>query len=132
MWGDLVAMREDCKHYQSRTYPSGEVARFCRIDLAPEAPWRCPEDCPGYEKRLGNTGFERGSLVEPALEEEPTVNGESEGDVAELLDEAENIVNSVAPDALEEVRKENERKERHSSKKSGFFDNLGKRFRRKS
>ena len=24
-----MPMREDCKHFQSRTYPSGEVARFC-------------------------------------------------------------------------------------------------------
>ncbi len=125
-------MREDCKHYQSRTYPSGEVARFCRIDLAPEAPWRCPDNCPGYTKRLGDTGFERGSLVEPVLEEEPPLNGGSEGDVAELLDEAENIVNSVVPDALEEVRKENEHKDGRFSKKGGFFDNFGKRFRHKS
>ena len=31
-------MREECKNYQSRTYASGEVARICTLDLAPEAP----------------------------------------------------------------------------------------------
>jgi hypothetical protein len=30
-----VPMREECKHFQSRTYASGEVARFCVLDLAP-------------------------------------------------------------------------------------------------
>ncbi|MCL5047353.1 MAG: hypothetical protein M1374_00940 [Firmicutes bacterium] len=122
-------MKEDCKHYQSRTYPSGEVARFCRIDLAPEAPWRCPEQCPGYEKRLGDAGFERGSLVEPTIEEEPLGNGESGSDIAKLLDEAEDIVNSIVPDALAEIQKKNERKS--SLNKNGFFANLKKRFRRK-
>jgi hypothetical protein len=36
-------MREDCCHYESRTYDDGEVARLCTLDLAPEAPWRYPE-----------------------------------------------------------------------------------------
>ena len=48
-------MREECKHFQSRTYDSGEVARFC------------------------------------------------------VLDSAEDIVNSVAPDVLAEVRAEDEK-----------------------
>ena len=36
-------MRSDCRYYESRTYGSGDVVRKCRIDLAPEAPWRCPD-----------------------------------------------------------------------------------------
>ena len=67
----LVPMREDCKHFQSRTYPSGEVARFCVLDLAPEAPWRCPDDCPGYERRLADVTWTHGSLVVPPTEAEP-------------------------------------------------------------
>ena len=47
-------MREECKHFQSRTYSDGEVARFCVLDLAPEAPWRCPDDCSRYERRLAD------------------------------------------------------------------------------
>ena len=76
-------MREECIHFQSRTYASGEAARFCVLDLAPEAPWRCPENCPSYHRRLADVGWVHGSLVEPAIEEEPGVGGP---DVAELLE----------------------------------------------
>jgi hypothetical protein len=94
-------MREECKHFQSRTYSTGEVARFCELDLAPEAPWRCPDDCSSYERRLADVGWDHGSLVEPPVE------GEPEGqDVAELLDQAEDIVNQVAPEALAEAERE--------------------------
>src|SRR5271163_155794 len=88
-----VPMREECTHFQSRTYESGEVARFCVLNLAPEAPWRCPENCPSYHRRMADVGWVHGSLVEPALEEEPGAGG---GDVAELLVSAEDIVNEVA------------------------------------
>ena len=50
-------MRTDCKHYESRTYQSGDVVRKCRIDLAPEAPWQCPADCAGYERRDDRRGL---------------------------------------------------------------------------
>ncbi len=93
-------MREECKHFQSRTYASGEVARFCALDLAPEAPWRCPDDCPRYERRLADAGWVHGSLVEPPIEDEPPGEG-----VAQLLDDAEDIVNAVVPDALEEIER---------------------------
>jgi len=93
-----VPMREECKHYQSRTYATGEVARFCELDLAPEAPWRCPDDCPSYVRRLADVGWVHGTLVEPAIEDEP--EGE---DIGELLDEAEDIVNAVLPETLSEV-----------------------------
>jgi hypothetical protein len=94
-------MREECKHFQSRTYSSGEVARFCELDLAPEAPWRCPDQCPKYERRLADAGWVHGSLVEPAIEDEPAGTN-----IAELLDGAEEIVNAVAPDALAEIERQ--------------------------
>lgn len=101
-----MPMREECKHFQSRTYASGEVARFCTLDLAPEAPWRCPDDCPRYERRLADAAWSHGSLVEPALEDEPDEPGPG---IAELLDEAEDIVTAIVPDALaEEERREAE------------------------
>ena len=106
-------MREECVHFQSRTYASGEVARFCVLDLAPEAPWRCPENCPSYRRRMADVGWVHGSLVEPALEEEPGTGGT---DVAELLGSAEAIVNGVAPDVLDEVRAEDARKERSTNR----------------
>jgi hypothetical protein len=50
-------MRTDCKHYESRTYQSGDVVRKCNIDLAPEAPWKCPDQCPGYERKMLDAGW---------------------------------------------------------------------------
>lgn len=99
-------MREECKHFQSRTYPSGEVARFCELDLAPEAPWRCPADCTKYERRLADVAWVHGSLIPPKIEEEPEGNSE---EITELLRDAESVVDSVLPEALAEVG-EQERK----------------------
>ena len=59
-----MPMRTDCKNYESRTYGNGEVVRKCRVDLAPEAPWRCPDDCVGYERRMIDAGWQVGSLSE--------------------------------------------------------------------
>ena len=98
-----MSMREECKHFQSRTYQTGEVVRFCELDLAPEAPWRCPEDCSAYERRLAGAGWVTGSLVEPALEDEP---GRGGPEVTQLLEEAEDIVDSAVPEALLEVEDE--------------------------
>jgi hypothetical protein len=106
-------MREECTHFQSRTYASGEAARFCVLDLAPEAPWRCPDDCPSYHRRMADVGWVHGSLVEPALEEEPSPAG---SDVTELLGSAEDIINGVAPGILEEVRAEDARRERSANR----------------
>ena len=109
-----MPMREECKHFQSRTYDSGEVARFCVLDLAPEAPWRCPNDCSSYQPRLADAGWVHGSLVEPAIEDEPNLPGE---DIADVLDHAEDIVNEVAPDVLEEIRKQDREEERRGGRR---------------
>lgn len=106
-------MREECKHFQSRTYASGEVARFCVLDLAPEAPWRCPSDCRSYERRLADAGWVHGSLVEPPLEDVP----ESGSDFVTLLSSAEDIVNAVAPAALAEARADDARREARAAKR---------------
>jgi hypothetical protein len=108
-----MPMREECVNFQSRTYASGEAARFCRLDLAPEAPWRCPENCPSYKPRMADVGWVHGSLVEPAIEDEPEDAG---GDIASLLGSAEGIVNEVAPGVLDEVRAEDARKDRSASR----------------
>ena len=98
-------MREECKHFQSRTYASGEIARFCRLDLAPEAPWRCPENCPKYERRMGDAGWSHGSLVAPPTPDEPV---ELHEDVASLLDQAEDIINTVGPTIVAEAERHRE------------------------
>ncbi len=83
------------------------------LDLAPEAPWRCPDDCPCYERRLADAGWTHGNLVEPVVEAEPEMEG---GDVASLLDAAEMVVEQAAPSALAEARAREQR-----SKGKGFL-----------
>lgn len=103
-----MSMREECKHFQSRTYDSGEVARFCALDLAPEAPWKCPDHCPSYAPRLADVGWVHGSLVDDPVEPMPDVPGD---EAAALLDQAEEIVNAIAPAALAEAQAEDAKKD---------------------
>lgn len=100
-----MAMREECKHFESRTYPGGEVVRKCDLDLAPEAPWRCPEDCPSFEPRLADVNWSHGSLIIPPVPEEPDAQG-----VAELLDEAEDIINAAGPAILADLERDRNRR----------------------
>jgi len=93
-------MREDCRHFQSRTYDTGEVARFCVLNLAPEAPWRCPDDCASYQRDIIDSTFVTGSLTRPPVEEEPEEPAE---EIGALLDEADAIVTAVGPEILAEV-----------------------------
>ena len=109
-------MREECKNFESRSYANGETVRKCNIDLAPEAPWRCPDNCSGFEPRLADVNWQHGTLVTPPTPQEPDAQG-----IAELLDEAEDIVNVAGPRIRAEVDAE------HRQGATSFFD----RFRRK-
>jgi len=102
-------MRQDCKQFESRTYPNGETVRKCNLDLAPEAPWRCPEDCPKYERRLVDVNWSHGSLVTPKTPDEPVDLDKYGDDVAALLDEAEDVINSAGPEILAEYQREQAR-----------------------
>jgi len=93
-------MREDCRHFASRTYDSGETARFCVLDLAPEAPWRCPENCPSYEKTMIDGTFVAGTLAPSAVEDEPDEAPEA---IEDLLDDAERIVDDAEPGVLRQL-----------------------------
>jgi hypothetical protein len=93
-------MRQDCRNYESRTYANGETVRKCNLDLAPNAPWECPAPCSGFEPRL-DAGWTYGSLVN-AGEPEP-VPGLADGTAAAVLDEAEDIVNSIGAQVMAEV-----------------------------
>lgn len=96
-------MRQDCRQFESRTYPNGETVRKCNLDLAPDAPWRCPENCPKFEPRL-DVGWTYGSLVAPANPQEPP--GLEDGTAAALLDEAEDFLNQVGPQVLRDLEAE--------------------------
>jgi hypothetical protein len=102
-------MREDCKNYESRSYASGETVRKCNLDLAPEAPWRCPDNCPAYARRLADVNWKHGSLVSPPAPPEPPGLGAS---ASQLLDEAEDIVNEAAPSILADLEGERPRRVR--------------------
>ena len=95
-------MRQDCKFFESRTYGSGDTVRKCDLDLAPEAPWRCPPDCPAYERRLADVNWSHGSLVTPPTPDEPPGLDERGEEIAALLDEAEDIVNAAGARMLAE------------------------------
>lgn len=99
-----MSMRQDCKHFESRTYRSGDTVRKCALGLAPEAPWRCPEDCASFEVRLVDVNWARGTLVTPRTPDAP--NGEG---IAELLGSAQDVVNAAAPDIVAELEAERAR-----------------------
>jgi hypothetical protein len=100
-----MPMRQDCKYFESRTYPNGETVRKCDLDLAPEAPWRCPDDCPSYTRRMADVNWSHGSLITPPTPEEPPGLGEDDS-IAALLDEAEDIVNDAVAEAMADVERE--------------------------
>jgi hypothetical protein len=95
-----MTMREDCRHFESRSYPGGETARFCILDLAPEAPWKCPDACPKYEPSLIDGTFVSEPLTRAPVEDEPAAAAD---DIEAVLDDAENIVNDAELDAFREV-----------------------------
>jgi len=102
-------MRQDCKFFESRSYPNGETVRKCDLDLAPEAPWRCPDDCSAYERRLVDVNWSHGTLVTPPTPEEPASVGHDDS-IGALLDAAEDIVNAAGPQVLAELEKEKSRR----------------------
>lgn len=97
-------MRYDCKNFDSRSYATGEVVRKCRLDLAPNAPWECPEDCLGFEKRTVDVGWDYGSLATPIVTPVDGVQGVDKNSAAKALDEAEDIVNAITPELLAEFK----------------------------
>ena len=117
-----MPMRQDCKYFESRTYPSGDTVRKCDLDLAPEAPWRCPEDCPKYERRMADVNWNHGTLITPKTPDEPASLGEDDS-IAALLDAAEDIVNAAGPSIKAEVQAEREAAaSRKGGRLKGFFD----------
>lgn len=104
-----MPMRQDCKYFESRSYPNGDTVRKCDLDLAPEAPWRCPADCPKFTRRLVDVNWKHGSLVTPETPDEPSSLGDDDGSIAALLDAAEEIVNSAGPAMLADIEAERRR-----------------------
>ena len=100
-----MPMREDCKNFESRSYPNGDTVRKCNLDLAPEAPWRCPEDCTAFQKRRVDVNWSHGSLIIPATPDEPPGLGDDDS-IAALLNAAEDIINEAVPGVLADLESE--------------------------
>ncbi len=113
-------MRQDCKHFQSRAYASGDTMRKCALDLAPEAPWHCPADCTGYEPRRADVNWRHGTLITPSTPEPPSSVGEDPS-IAALLDSAEDIINNAGPEIREQVDIEREREQRRNRKRPRWW-----------
>jgi len=99
-----MPMRTECKNFESRSYPNGDTVRKCNLDLAPDAPWRCPDECPKYERRLADAAWTHGSLVVSATPPEP--ESVADGSAAALLDAAEDILNAAGPSILADIEAE--------------------------
>jgi len=73
------------------------------LNLAPEAPWRCPAACSRYQPDIIDGTFVLGSLVRPPVEDEPEI---PEGEMAGVLDAAELIVTAAGPEIVAEIDRE--------------------------
>lgn len=120
-----MPMRQDCKFFESRTYGNGETVRKCDLDLAPEAPWRCPDACPAYQRRLADVNWQHGTLITPPTPPEPPGLDERGDEIAALLDAAEDIVNAAGPSIVAEVDAE------RAAAKGGIGARIGRAFKRK-
>lgn len=55
-----VTVRKDCRHYSTRSTPTGDVMQRCRLGANEEVPFACPEDCLFFEPRsITDTGWTR-------------------------------------------------------------------------
>ena len=113
-----MPMRQDCKNFESRSYPNGDTVRKCNLDLAPEAPWRCPDDCGSFAKRRVDVNWSHGTLITPETPDEPASLGE-DGSIAALLDAAEDIINAAGPQVIADLEAEGAGKGRFRRKKKG-------------
>ena len=106
-----MPMRTECKHFESRSYSNGDAMRRCRLDLAPDAPWRCPDNCAKFDHRAVDIGWAHSTVVPTTIPNEPS--SVADGTAASVLDEAEAIINAMATDIAAEIKeKQNKKKKR--------------------
>jgi hypothetical protein len=57
-----MAVREDCRHYSTRTVAGGDVIQRCRLGANEVTPFACPEGCLFFEHRpISGVGWAGGS-----------------------------------------------------------------------
>ena len=111
-----MSMRTECKHFESRTYSSGDTVRKCNLDLAPDAPWRCPDECEKYDRRMVDVAWKRGSVIPSAAPVAPA--SLDDGTAAAILDEAESIVNAVFGEVVADMNDKRKNKKKNRDKKN--------------
>ena len=53
-----MGVREDCRHYSTRTVSTGEVMQRCRLGANEPMPFACPEGCLFFEaRRISGAGW---------------------------------------------------------------------------
>lgn len=56
-----MSVRRECRHYSTRSMPTGDAVQRCRLNANTDAPFACPDDCLFFEPRsLTATGWETG------------------------------------------------------------------------
>lgn len=118
-------MRHDCRFFASRAYSGGETVQACELGLAPEAPWRCPVDCPTFERRtVSDAGW--ATDVRPGSGPvEPPGLDEHADDIASLLGEVEAIVDAEAEVARGEAEQAWAKQQRKERRRRFFRRNQG-------
>jgi hypothetical protein len=110
-----MSMRNDCRHFESRTFNSGDTVRRCKLDLAPEAPWRCPTECPKFDRRSMDVGWTHGTMVTGSAPAQPT--SLDDGSAAAILSEAESIINAIASDVVSDLERGKPKKSKRNKKR---------------
>ena len=55
-----MSVRRDCRHYSTRTTPTGETVQRCRVAANEKTPFACPDDCLFFESRsITDAGWQR-------------------------------------------------------------------------
>ena len=55
-----MSVRADCRHYSSRSLPTGDTVDRCRLDVAATMPFACPDDCLFFEPRpISDAGWQQ-------------------------------------------------------------------------
>lgn len=114
-----MGMRTDCRHYSRRTGAGSEVTETCDVGAAPDAPLRCPADCPQFEARkLSTVAFDYGSLAEARAGRgagEDAGTGEATAEEEALFAQLRGVVDAAAGDA---VAAEAERRQAEETRKA--------------
>jgi hypothetical protein len=50
-----MTVRDDCRHYATRTLASGDKLERCKLGVNEDTPFSCPAECLFFEPRSGMT-----------------------------------------------------------------------------